>query len=60
MLSYSSLVNSGKVTLPSVDSWGTNMNIIRDPPKSITTRRRDKVGENSDILKMIDKGHNYL
>ena len=54
MLSYSSLVNSGKVTLPSVDSWGTNMNIIRDPPKSITTRRRDKVGENSDILKMID------
>lgn len=54
MLSYSSLINSGKVTLPSVESWGTNMNIMRDPPKSITTRRRDKVGENNDILKMID------
>ena len=54
MLSYSSLVNHGKVTLPSVESWGTNMNIIRDPPKSITTRRRNKVGENNDILKMID------
>lgn len=54
MLSYSSIVNSGKVTLPSVDTWGTNMNIIRDPPKSIMTRRRDKVGENNDMLKMID------
>lgn len=54
MLSYSSIVNSGKVTLPSVETWGTNMNIQRDPPKSIMTRRRDKVGENSDMLKMID------
>jgi hypothetical protein len=54
MLSYSSLTNSGKVTLPSVDSWGTNMNIMRDPPKSIMTRRRDKVGENNDILQMVD------
>ena len=54
MLSYSSLTNSGKVTLPSVDSWGTNMNIMRDPSKSIMTRRRDKVGENNDILQMID------
>ena len=54
MLSYSSLTNSGKVTLPSVDSWGTNMNIIRDPSKSIMTRRRDKVGENNDMLQMID------
>lgn len=39
MLSYSSLTNSGKVTLPSVDSWGSNMNIIRDPPKSIMTKK---------------------
>ena len=53
MFSYSSIVNNGKVTLPSVDTWGTNMNIIRDPPKSIMTRRRDKVGENNDMLKMI-------
>jgi len=54
MLSYSSLTNSGKVTLPSIESWGSNMNIMRDPPKSIMTRRRDKVGENSDILQTID------
>ena len=54
MLSYSSLVNRGKVTLPSVDSWGTNNNIKRDPPKSIMTRRIDKVSDNNDIVKMID------
>lgn len=54
MLSYSSLVNKGKLTLPSVDSWGTNNNIMKDPPKSIMTRRIDKVTDNNDIVKMID------
>jgi len=54
-LSYSGLVNHGRITLPSVDSWGTNMNILRDPPKSITTRRTEKVGETSSITDMIDE-----
>jgi len=53
-ITYSGLNNYGKSTLPSVESWGTNMNILRDPPKSITTRRIDKVGENSFITDMID------
>lgn len=57
-LSYSGLTNYGKTTLPSVDSWGTNMNILRDPPKSITTRRIDKVGETSSITTMIDESGN--
>ncbi len=54
MLSYSSLINKGKITLPSVDSWGTNLSIVKDPPKSITIRRIDKVGDNNDITKMVD------
>jgi hypothetical protein len=54
MFSYSSLVNKGKLTLPSVDSWGTNNNIQKDPPRSIKTRRIDKVSDNNDITKMID------
>ena len=54
MLSYSSLVNKGKLTLPSVDSWGTNNNIQKAPPRSIKTRRIDKVSDNNDITKMID------
>ena len=54
MLSYSSLVNRGKVTLPSVDSWGTNNNIKRDPPKSIMTRRIEKVTDTNQLVKMVD------
>lgn len=38
------------VTLPSVEG----VNILRDPPKSITTRRITKVGEDNSITEMID------
>ena len=57
-LSYSGLTNFGRVTLPSVETWGTNMNILRDPPKSIVTRKIDKVGEDSAITEMIDESGN--
>lgn len=53
-ISYSALNNYGRITLPSVDTWGTNMNILKDPPKSIHTRKIDKVGQTSDITTMID------
>ena len=53
-LSYTGLTNYGKNILPSVESWGTNMNILRDPPKSIMTRKQSKVGETSSITEMID------
>ena len=46
--------SSRKVTLPSVEMWGTDMNILKDPPKSLFTRRIDKVGQTSEILNMID------
>lgn len=58
MISYSGLVNYGKATLPSIDSWSTNNNILRDPPKSIHTRRIDKVGDTSEITSMIDESEN--
>lgn len=57
-LSYSGLTNYGVVTLPSVESWGTNMNIIRDPPKAIFTRRIDRVGQTSSITETIDDSSN--
>lgn len=53
-LSYSGITNFGKVTLPSVESWGTDNNILQDPPASIHTRRIDKVGSTSDITTQID------
>jgi hypothetical protein len=42
------------MTLGSVENWGSNTNILRDPPKSIFTRRIDKVGQNTDITELID------
>lgn len=45
VFSYSALTNYGKVTLPAVEGWNTSNNIIKDPPKSVHTRRIDKVGE---------------
>lgn len=49
-LSYDCLTTSRKVTLPSVEMWGTNMNILRAPPASRYTRRIDKVGDTQEIL----------
>lgn len=54
MLSYSAITNYGKSTLPSVIDWGTDINILKDPPKSLYTRKIDKVGETSSITNLID------
>lgn len=52
--SYSGIIGYGKATNPSVSGWLTNNNIVRDPPRSYQTKRKDKVLENNDILKMVD------
>lgn len=52
MLSYSGIVNYGKVTLPSVEGWAQSANIVRDPPKSYHTRRMDKVSDTNEITQM--------
>lgn len=56
MISYHGVVGfKAKTTLPSVETWGNNMNILRDPPKSITTRKIDRVGQTSEITQMIQE-----
>lgn len=55
-ISYSGLTNYGKATLPSVETWGTNNNILRDPPKAIMTRRIDKVGQTNEVNALIEQG----
>lgn len=58
-ISYHGVVgHTSKMTLPSVESWGDNMNILRDPPRSIQTRKKDKVGETSEITQMIQESGN--
>ena len=59
-ISYSAITNFGKVTLPSVETWGSNMNILKDPPRSIMTRKIDKVGETSFITETIDQSENRV
>lgn len=54
-ISYDCLTTSRKVTLPSVEAWGTNMNIVKDPNKGIFTRRKDKVGDTQEILLAQDE-----
>lgn len=53
-MSISSALNTkAKVTLPSVEMWGNNMVIQKDPPRSIHTRRIDKVSDTQEITKWI-------
>lgn len=55
-ISYKGIIgHTARATLPSVETWGANMNILRDPPKSIFTRQVDKVGETSEITQMIQE-----
>ena len=49
-ISYDCLTTSRKFTLPSVESWGTNMNIVKDPNKGIFTTRKDRVGDTQEVL----------
>jgi len=42
------------VTLPSVEGWGTSMNILKDPPKAVWTRQINKVGSTSQLTMELD------
>lgn len=53
-ISYSGLTNYGKVSLPSIEGWSTNLNILKDPPRSVMTRRIDKVGSTSAFNATVD------
>jgi len=43
-----------KLTLPSVEGFNGSLNILRDPPKSIFTKRIDKVFQNNNFNDLID------
>lgn len=51
MIQYPKLVHA---TLPSVDNWFVNTNILRDPPRSLTIPKREKVFDTNLINEMID------
>lgn len=51
MIQYPKLIHA---TLPSADEYNGNTSIIKDPPKSIFTRRNVKVNDHSEITEEID------
>ena len=53
MLSYSGLSNYGKASLPSVKGWNGSLNIMRDPPKSIYTKRIERVGDTNAVMNAL-------
>jgi hypothetical protein len=53
-ISYSGIVNYGKLTLPSVEIWNTNSNIEKNPTRSLMTRKKTRVGDTSLITSTID------
>ena len=53
-ITYDMVLPRRVATLPSVEMWGNNMNILKDPPKGIYTRRIDKVGDTQEITMDID------
>lgn len=55
-INYDAIVGrKSKVTLPSVDSWSSNMNILRDPSKGIFTQRRNRVGDTSFLNEAVEE-----
>ena len=51
VFSYSAVTNRARATLPSVSEWGTSTQVTRDPPRSVYTRKIERVGsEISDEL----------
>ena len=53
-ISYHGIIgNKAKTTLPSAEAWYKNKNILRDPPKSISTRRIDKVNQDGSLNAML-------
>jgi len=54
-ISYSAIKNYGKSSLPSVEDWNFSSNITKEPLKSITTRKIEKVGSNSSITQQIEE-----
>lgn len=54
---YSALRTRKNLTLPNIEGWGNNnnaLNIKKDPPRSIHTRKIVKVGEDNTLNELID------
>jgi hypothetical protein len=56
MFPLSVLKTHAKTILPSNEGWKDTSHIVKDPPKSLYTRRKIKVGDNNDLIDMVEDG----
>jgi hypothetical protein len=56
-LSYSGLRTYGKIGLPSINNWENSHNIYKDPPRSIHTRKIDKITNTNELINIIDNSN---
>jgi hypothetical protein len=54
MISFSSITDRNKTDYDTIDDWYITNTIIKEPTKSIQTRRIIKVGDNNDLLDVTD------
>lgn len=48
---FNSIIGNKNSTLPHVTSWNTNNNIKKDPPKSIFTKRKEKIHDTNKFIR---------
>lgn len=59
--SYSALKSYGKGSgLGSVEGWNMSHSVVKDPPKSGTCRRIDRVGDTNEVLLQVAEGTDRL
>lgn len=60
-INYNAVIGKrSRATLPSVEGWKSTNSILRDPPKSITTRRIDRVDADGSLNKLYaDSGDRF-
>lgn len=59
-ITYAGIRGNKDLTLPSVQGWGTNLNIMKDPPRGIFTRKKTRVGDDNRILDEIKGSGNRV
>ena len=54
MLSYSGLKTNKHVTFENIEEWNGRTSIVKNPPQSVMTRHKPKVGQDNSLLDMVD------
>ena len=60
MISKSNLKHNKALTLVDTGGWGSDNSIVKDPPKSIHTRRKEKVFDTNKVMEEISQNRELI